>query len=87
MIYAMLISHELFKTFTDKPISDNTTAQVLIAIEVDTKEKADQLVSLASENGASRYRASADYGWMYCDSFVPMTINGKSFFMTCHRVT
>ena len=68
-IYAMLISHELFKTFTNKPISDNTTTQVLIAIEVDTKEKVDQLVSLAFENGATRYRDSADHGWMYYDSF------------------
>ncbi len=69
IIYAMLISHELFKTFTNKPISDNTTTQVLIAIEVDTKEKVDQLVSLAFENGATRYRDSADHGWMYYDSF------------------
>jgi uncharacterized protein len=69
MIYAMLISHELFKTFTNKPISDNTTTQVLIAIEVDTKEKVDQMVSLAFENGATRYRDSADHGWMYYDSF------------------
>lgn len=68
-IYAMLISHELFKTFTNKPISDNITTQVLIAIEVDTKEKVDQLVSLAFENGATRYRDSADHGWMYYDSF------------------
>ena len=69
MIYAMLISHELFNTFTNKPISDNTTTQVLIAIEVDTKEKVDQMVSLAFENGATRYRDSADHGWMYYDSF------------------
>ncbi len=69
MIYTMLISHELFKTFTNKPISDNTTTQVLIAIEVDTKEKVDQLVSLAFENGATRYRDSSDHGWMYYDSF------------------
>jgi len=69
MIYDILISHELFKTFTNKPISNNTTTQVLIAIEVDTKEKVDQLVSLAFENGATRYRDSADHGWMYYDSF------------------
>ena len=68
-IYAMFIAHELFKTFTHKPISDNTTTQVLIAIEVETKEKVDQLVSLAFENGATRYRDSADHGWMYYDSF------------------
>lgn len=69
-IYAMLISHDLFKTFTHKPISDNSSTQVLIAIEVETKEKVDQLVSLAFENGATRYRDSADHGWMYYDSFV-----------------
>jgi predicted lactoylglutathione lyase len=68
-IYAMLISYDLFKTFTHKPISDNSATQVLIAIEVETKEKVDQLVSLAFENGATRYRDSADHGWMYYDSF------------------
>ena len=68
-IYAMLISHDLFKTFTHKPISDNSATQVLIAIEVETREKVDQLVSLALENGATRYRDSADHGWMYYDSF------------------
>jgi predicted lactoylglutathione lyase len=68
-IYAMLISHDLFKTFTHKPISDNSATQVLIAIEVETREKVDQLVSLAFENGATRYRDSADHGWMYYDSF------------------
>ena len=72
MIYAMLISHELFKTFTHKPISDNSATQVLIAIEVETREKVDQLVSLAFENGATRYRDSADHGWMYYDSFADL---------------
>jgi predicted lactoylglutathione lyase len=71
-IYAMLISHDLFKTFTHKPISDNSATQVLIAIEVETKEKVDQLVSLAFENGATRYRDSADHGWMYYDSFADL---------------
>jgi len=71
-IYAMFIAHELFSTFTQKPICDNTTTQVLIAIEVETKEKVDQLVSLAFENGATRYRDSADHGWMYYDSFADL---------------
>jgi len=71
-IYAMLISHDLFKTFTHKPISDNSATQVLIAIEVETKEKVDQLVSLAFENGATRYRDFADHGWMYYDSFADL---------------
>ena len=71
-IYAMFIAYDLFKTFTHKPISDNSATQVLIAIEVETKEKVDQLVSLAFENGAIRYRDSADHGWMYYDSFADL---------------
>jgi predicted lactoylglutathione lyase len=45
---------------------------VLIAIEVETKEKVDKLVSLAFENGATRYREPADHGWMYYESFADL---------------
>ncbi|HEX2925080.1 MAG TPA: hypothetical protein VHP38_02280, partial [Ruminiclostridium sp.] len=33
-IYAMLISHEYFSTFTNRPIADGSTTQVLLAIDV-----------------------------------------------------
>lgn len=71
-IYAMFISHELFETFTHKPISDNKMTQVIVALEVDTKEQVDRIVSLALENGATRYRDSADHSWMYYDSFADL---------------
>lgn len=69
LMYAMLISHEMFSTFTNRPIADRSTTQVLTAIEVDSREQVDQVVKLALENGAKRYRDSADHGWMYYDSF------------------
>jgi len=68
-VYSMLIAHDFFATFTNRPIADNTTAQVLVAIEVESREKVDEIVSLALENGASRYGESKDHGWMYYDSF------------------
>ncbi len=68
-MYAMLITHDYFKTFTNRSVSDNSTTQVIIAIEVDSKESVDELVLLALENGGTRYRESADHGWMYLDSF------------------
>ena len=68
-IYSMLISTEFFQTFTHKPVSDGGSTQVLIAIEVDSKEKVDELVRLALENGGSRYRNSEDHEWMYYDAF------------------
>lgn len=69
LIYAMLITHDYFKTFTNRPITDGTTSQVLNAVEVESKEKVDEIIKLALSNGGSRYRESTDYGWMYSDSF------------------
>lgn len=68
-IYSMLITHEMFSTFTNRPIADASTTQVLIAIEVESREAVDTLVKTALENGGSRYRDAADHGWMYYDSF------------------
>ncbi len=68
-IYAMLITHEFFQTFTNRSIADGASTQVLLAIEVDNREAVDAITQAALANGGSRYRDSADHGWMYYDSF------------------
>lgn len=68
-IYSMLITHEFFSTFTNRSIADGTSTQVLIAIEVESRERVDEIIKAALSNGGSRYRESADHGWMYYDSF------------------
>ena len=70
--YSMLITHEFFKTFTNRSIADSSTTQVLIAVQVESREKVDKIVRLALENGGSRYKESADHGWMYYDSFADL---------------
>jgi len=72
LMYSMLITHEMFSTFTNRPISDNTTTQVLTAIEVDSREQVDKIVKFALDNGATRYRESADHCWMYYDCFADL---------------
>ena len=72
LMYSMLISHEIFNNFTDRIIADGTTTQVLTALEVESREQVDKIVHLALENGATRYRESADHGWMYYDSFADL---------------
>lgn len=69
LIYSMLITHEFFQTFTNKPIADGNSTQVLIAIEVESRERVDEIVRTALENGGSRYRESQDHSWMYYDTF------------------
>lgn len=71
-IYAMLISYEYFSTFTNRPIADGSTTQVLLAIGVESKERVDEIVKIALENGGSRYLEPADEGWMYYDRFVDL---------------
>jgi uncharacterized protein len=68
-IYAMLITHPFFQTFTNRPIADGSSTQVLLAVEVESREKVDELVRLALASGGSRYGESADHGWMYYDRF------------------
>jgi predicted lactoylglutathione lyase len=69
LMYSMLIAHDMFSSFTDRPISDGSTTQVLTCIEVTNRAQVDKIVKLALENGGSRYRDSADHDWMYYDSF------------------
>jgi predicted lactoylglutathione lyase len=69
IMYSMLIKPELFTTFTNRPIADASTTQVLIAIEVESRERVDEIVRLALQHGGSRYREKADHGWMYYDTF------------------
>lgn len=69
LIYSMLITKEYFSTFTNRPVYDGSTTQTLLAIEVDSKEKVDEIVKLALENGATRYKESVNHGWMYYDTF------------------
>lgn len=69
LMYAMLITQSYFETFTNRPVFNGSTSQVLLAIEVSDRQAVDRMVKLALENGATRYREKADHGWMYYDSF------------------
>ena len=68
-IYAMLISHDYYSTFTNRPIADGSTTQVLLAIDVGSRERLDEVMRIALENGATRYLEPVDHGWMYYDRF------------------
>ena len=68
-IFAMLITHEYFQTFTNRPIADGTATQVLLAIDVGSRARVEEVLRIALENGATRYLEPSDYGWMYYDRF------------------
>jgi hypothetical protein len=69
-IYAMLLVHERFADFTQKPISDaNEVTKVLIAIDADSRAEVDEMIRKTAEAGGHIYADPQDHGWMYGHSF------------------
>lgn len=69
LLYVMCIVPAFYATFTPRPLADGTTTQVLLALQVDSREQVDELVGKALAHGGSRYKEPADHGWMYYDTF------------------
>ena len=72
-IFAMLVTEQRFKEFTKKEICNaHKNTEVLIAIDVDNREKVDEMVKTAVDAGGSIYMESQDHGWMYGHSFADL---------------
>ena len=76
-IYVMFLTEESFQTFSERPLPNGDTTQVLVAISLDTREEVDQVVNAAVANGATQHEEPQDYGWMYHNSF--WDINGPGW--------
>ncbi|MER2996699.1 VOC family protein [Pontibacter populi] len=69
-IYAMLLTHDKFKMFTPKGISDATkTTEVLTALSVNSKDEVNKLVDEALAAGGTEARPTDDQGFMYGRAF------------------
>ena len=72
-IYAMLITHKLFSTFTKKKISDaKKQTEVLLALQVGSKKEVDSIIKKARSAGGKGYVPPMDYGWMYSNNFIDL---------------
>ena len=69
-LYAMLLTHEFFKGFTDKPLVDAKQAvEVLVCLNCASREAVDTLVAKALAAGGTVPRAAIDRGFMYAHSY------------------
>ena len=70
-IVVMLLTHDFWKTFTDKTLPDaRSTAQVLLCLSQDSREAVDAIVSNAvNAGGRSEPTPNQDMGFMYGRSF------------------
>jgi len=69
-ISVMLLTHEKFSEFTPRPISDaKQVTEVLVALQVESREGVDQVANAAFSAGADTVRDSQKNSFMYGRSF------------------
>ncbi|EKD38060.1 MAG: hypothetical protein ACD_75C00879G0001 [uncultured bacterium] len=69
-IFAMLHTPESFRRFTKKEIANaHTTTEVLLALQVESKERVNELMNLALKAGGREQRDPEDYGFMFGRAF------------------
>ena len=72
-IYAMLLTHDKYREFTDREIADATkTSEVLIALSVDTPEEMTRLCDTALAKGGKEPKPPQDYGFMKSRTFTDL---------------
>jgi uncharacterized protein len=65
-IHVMLLTHEKWKSFTDRPIPPSTQSEVMIAITLDDKDAVNALVEAgAAAGGTADLNPPQDHGFMY----------------------
>jgi predicted lactoylglutathione lyase len=72
-IFAMLLTHPKFQSFTPKPIADaHKSTEVLIALSYESREKVGETIATALANGGTRYAEPKDHGFMLQDGFTDL---------------
>ena len=69
-LYAMILVHEFFATFTGKTIADaHQSTEVLVCLDCESRAEVDTLVAKALAAGGRVPRAAQDHGFMYAHGF------------------
>jgi uncharacterized protein len=69
-IYAMLMTHDKFKTFTPKQVCDSTkSTEVLVCLSADSRQEVNETVRKAVAAGGTTYNEPQDHGFIYGHGF------------------
>ena len=65
-IHVMLLTHDKWKSFTDRPIPPVTSSEVSLALNFDSREEVDALLeAAAAHGGVADINPLQDLGFMY----------------------
>ena len=65
-INVMLLTHDKWRTFTDRPIPPATSSEVMLALSCESREAVDRMSeAAAAAGGTADVNPAQDHGWMY----------------------
>ncbi|MEO6104579.1 MAG: VOC family protein [Pseudoxanthomonas sp.] len=65
-IHVMLLTHDKWRSFTDRPIPAMTSSEVSLALSLDDRDAVDAMIAAAAENGGTAdINPVQDLGFMY----------------------
>lgn len=71
--FAMLLTHTKFAPFTPRKIADaNKTTEVLVALQLASRDEVDKMVKTALANGGAGIREPEEHGFMYAHAFADL---------------
>ena len=75
-IYAMLLTEPFFQTFTNKPVSDGKSTEVLVCLSCESRAEVEALVKKAVAAGGKTPNPPQDHGFMYGHGFEDLDGHG-----------
>ena len=65
-IHVMLLTHDKWRTFTDRPIPPSSSSEVMLALSFDSRDAVDAVNQAAADNGGTAdINPVQDLGFMY----------------------
>jgi len=72
-IFVMLLTHAKWRQFTERPIPDSGSNEVMLAIGFDSKAEVDRITEAARANGGTAdINPKQDHGFMYGRDFLDL---------------
>ncbi|MDB5725711.1 MAG: lactoylglutathione lyase [Novosphingobium sp.] len=69
-IMIMILTHEKWKSFTDRPIPDTGSSEVALCVSMDSRDEVDAITEAAGNNGGTiDINPPQEHGFMYGRSF------------------
>lgn len=68
-IYAMLLTHDKWRQFTDREIAGPRVLEVMTCLSANNRDEVNRFVDAAVSAGGKEKRPAQDYGFMFMRSF------------------